>query len=165
MLMRLEKGFLHVGSDTDGTSIPDDVGWGKVAANKKGDHIGKRSLKLPEHLRSDRLQLVGLSATPESRFVVGSHLRVMGSTEPTDGWITSAGTSVMTHEPIALAMLHGGRARIGTEVEVYDLGARVGKARVFRSGYPYLRRRGWMGRHCPPFVVFGKNHPRTPASG
>src|SRR5437588_668432 len=35
MTLRLEKGFLHVGSDTDGTTVPDDVGWGKVVFNKK----------------------------------------------------------------------------------------------------------------------------------
>jgi sarcosine oxidase, subunit alpha len=130
MLMRLEKGFLHVGSDTDGTSIPDDVGWGKVAANKKSDYIGKRSLRLPEHLRSDRLQLVGLLAEAGRAFVIGSHLRAKDSGEATDGWITSAGTSLMTHEPIALALVRGGRARIGTEVELYDAGERVGSARI-----------------------------------
>ncbi len=31
MVLRTEKGFLHVGSDTDGSSTPDDVGWGHVA--------------------------------------------------------------------------------------------------------------------------------------
>jgi sarcosine oxidase subunit alpha len=130
MLMRLEKGFLHVGSDTDGTSIPDDVGWGKVAANKKGDYIGKRSLKLPEHVRSDRLQLVGLLGEPGRDFVIGSHLRVKDSRETTDGWITSAGITVLTDEPKALAMLRGGRAKIGAEIDLYDAGAVVGRARV-----------------------------------
>ena len=130
MLMRLEKGFLHVGSDTDGTSIPDDVGWGKVAANKKGDYIGKQSLKLPEHARSDRLQLVGLLGEPGRDFVIGSHLRVKDSRETTDGWITSAGITVLTDEPIALAMLRGGRAKMGAEIDLYDAGAVVGRARV-----------------------------------
>jgi sarcosine oxidase subunit alpha len=130
LLMRLEKGFLHVGSDTDGTTVPDDVGWGKVAANKKSDYIGKRSLRLPENLRSDRLQLVGLSGELGSRFVTGSHLRVKDSTQATDGWITSAGTAVLTNEPIALAMLRCGRARIGADVNLYDAGVVIGRARV-----------------------------------
>jgi sarcosine oxidase subunit alpha len=130
LLMRLEKGFLHVGSDTDGTTVPDDVGWGKVAANKKRDYIGKRSLTLPEHLKSDRLQLVGLSAEAGQSFIIGSHLRLNDSNNTTDGWITSAGTTVLTGDPIALAMLRGGRSRIGTEVDVYDLGARTMRARV-----------------------------------
>jgi sarcosine oxidase subunit alpha len=130
LLMRLEKGFLHVGSDTDGTTVPDDVGWGKVAANKKQDYIGKRSLRLPEHVRSDRLQLVGLSTDRGKQFVIGSHLRVKDSAQATDGWITSAGQIVLTNEPIALAMLRGGRARIGHDVDVYDAGVVVGRARV-----------------------------------
>jgi sarcosine oxidase subunit alpha len=130
MLLRLEKGFLHLGADTDGTSIPDDVGWGKVAANKKGDYIGKRSLRLPEHLRSDRLQLIGLMGESAKPFVIGSHLRVKDSKNATDGWVTSAGTAVLSGEPIALAMVRSGRARIGETVVLYDDGAPVGRARV-----------------------------------
>lgn len=121
LLMRLEKGFLHVGTDTDGTTVPDDVGWGKVAANKQADYIGKRSLWLSEHGRADRLQLVGLKG--DSDIVIGSHLRISDSTEVTDGWVTSAGKSVTTDEPIALAMLRGGRERIGARVTVHDSGA------------------------------------------
>jgi sarcosine oxidase subunit alpha len=130
LLMRLEKGFLHVGSDTDGTTVPDDVGWGKAAAGKSADFIGQRSLRLPENLRSDRLQLVGLSAKPGSPFVIGSHLRVKDSKEATDGWITSAGATTLTNDPIALAMLRGGRARIGAEIDLYDSGVLTGQARV-----------------------------------
>jgi sarcosine oxidase subunit alpha len=104
LLMRLEKGFLHLGTDTDGTTVPDDVGWGKVAADKRADFVGKRSLRLPENARPDRLQLVGLAS--ETDIVVGSHLRVDGSGEATDGWVTSAGRTVMGGEPIC----HGAAA-------------------------------------------------------
>ena len=31
LLLRLEKGYLHVGADTDGTTTPADVGWGEIA--------------------------------------------------------------------------------------------------------------------------------------
>jgi sarcosine oxidase subunit alpha len=107
-----------VGTDTDGTTVPDDIGWGKVAANKRMDYVGKRSLWLPEHRRADRLQLVGLKA--QETMVIGSHLRLADSSEVTDGWITSAGNAVLTGEPIALAMLRGGRGRTGSVVGVYD---------------------------------------------
>lgn len=133
MSMRLEKGYLHLGADTDGTTVPDDIGWGKVAAGKKRDYIGKRSLALPENVRSERLQLIGLvvsEGAPRTSFIVGSHLRARGSSERTDGWITSVATTAMTHEPIALAALRGGRARIGAEVDVYDQGSLVARARV-----------------------------------
>ena len=129
LLLRLEKGFLHVGSDTDGTTIPDDVGWGKAAAAKSRDFIGKRSLQLAEHRRADRLQLVGLRghAAPVP---AGSHLRFVGSDEVTDGWITSAGIGVLDGAPVALAMLRGGRARRGAEVTVHDSGRAIAIARV-----------------------------------
>lgn len=120
LLMRLEKGFLHVGTDTDGTTVPGDVGWGKVAANKRSDYVGKRSLWLPENQRTDRLQLVGLKS--DTDMVIGSHLRLVDSSEVTDGWVTSAGRSVMTDESIALAMLRGGRERIGAQVDLHDSG-------------------------------------------
>jgi sarcosine oxidase, subunit alpha len=143
MLLRLEKGFLHLGADTDGTTVPDDVGWGKVASGKTRDYVGKRSLALPEHLRPDRLQLVGVvpaSPAPErsaarrtaagGALIVGSHLRLPDSRHATDGWITSAGIATLTGEPIALAMLRAGRQRIGAEVSVYDGGAPVARGRI-----------------------------------
>jgi sarcosine oxidase, subunit alpha len=120
LLLRLEKGFLHVGTDTDGTTVPADIGWGEVAAKKTRDYVGKRSLSLPENLKTDRLQLVGLMGQKGNSFVVGSHLRSKDSTQATDGWITSAGVTTLTNEPIALAMLRGGRARIGSQVEIHD---------------------------------------------
>jgi len=132
LLMRLEKGFLHVGSDTDGTTVPDDIGWGKVAANKRSDYIGKRSLWLPEHRRVDRLQLIGLEA--ETNIVIGGHLRIIDSSEVTDGWVTSAGRTVVGDQPIALAMLRGGRERMGARVDVYDSGS-VTQATVVAASF------------------------------
>jgi sarcosine oxidase, subunit alpha len=122
MQLRLEKGFLHVGTDTDGTTIPDDVGWGKVAAAKEASYIGKRSLTLPEHVRTDRLQLVGLTGTGVGAFIAGSHLRLPDSARATDGWITSVGRLLSSGQPIALAMLRAGREQVGKEVTVHDCG-------------------------------------------
>ena len=130
LLLRLEKGFLHLGSETDGTTVPDDVGWGKVAANKQRDYVGKRSLTLPDNVRRDRMQLVGLRGLSESEIVIGSHLRMSDSRVATEGWVTSAGTTVLTKEHIALAMMRAGRTKIGAEVDLYDAGKVVGRARV-----------------------------------
>ena len=133
LLLRLEKGFLHLGTDTDGTTIPDDVGWGHAARHKTRDFIGKRSLNLPEHVRPDRLQLVGLKST--SPLVVGSHLRGNQCTAGTEGWITSAGVSVLTEEPVAMGLLRAGRHRIGTEIHVYDAGREVARAAVVQPTF------------------------------
>ena len=121
LLLRLEKGFLHVGVDTDGTTAPADVGWGAIAAKRKGDFIGKRSLSRPDNLRDDRLQLVGLTDADGEVLVPGAHLRLAGTSEGSDGWVTSAAHSPALGKPIALALLRGGRARLGEKLTVHDL--------------------------------------------
>jgi sarcosine oxidase, subunit alpha len=121
LLLRLEKGFLHVGVDTDGTTSPADVGWGEVAMRKKADFVGKRSLTRRDNLRDDRLQLVGLAADDAEVLVSGAHLRLAGTTEGSDGWVTSAALSPALGRPIALAMLRGGQKRLGETIAVHDL--------------------------------------------
>ncbi|HEX4242213.1 MAG TPA: 2Fe-2S iron-sulfur cluster-binding protein [Steroidobacteraceae bacterium] len=124
--LRLEKGYLHVGTDTDATTVPADVGWGGVCERKRADFVGKRSLTLPENIRADRLQLVGLAGPDGGELPIGGHLRLPGSESPTDGWITSAGRVTLGDgQPIALAMLRGGRQHYGARVSVHDLGRRT----------------------------------------
>ena len=128
--LRMEKGFLHIGTDTDGTTVPDDVGFGKPAASKQRHYVGKRSLTLPENVRPDRLQLVGLAGEGAAVLPVGSHLRLAASDAPTDGWITSGGLSSTDEMPIALATLRAGRSQMNQVVSVHDGGRIVTRARV-----------------------------------
>jgi len=121
LLLRLEKGYLHVGVDTDGTTAPADVGWGEIAAKRKADFIGKRSLARPDNKRADRLQLVGLTDADAAVLVPGAHLRLPGTTEGTDGWVTSASHSPALGKTVALALLRGGRARHGEKLTLHDL--------------------------------------------
>jgi glycine cleavage system aminomethyltransferase T len=58
-ILRIEKGFIHVGTDTDGATIPADIGWGKPG-QREGDYLGKRSLLHPSATKAGRRQLVGL---------------------------------------------------------------------------------------------------------
>ena len=129
LLLRLEKGFLHVGVDTDGTTAPADVGWGEVASRKAADFIGRRSLSRSDNRRTDRLQLVGLCASDPDVLVPGAHLRLPGTAEGSDGWVTSAAFSPALGHPIALALLRGGQARLGEAATVHDLDRR-GTAQV-----------------------------------
>jgi sarcosine oxidase, subunit alpha len=128
--LRMEKGFLHIGSDTDGTTVPDDVGFGRPAASKGIHFVGKRSLALPENVRPDRLQLIGLAGEGATPLPVGSHLRLPGTLEATDGWVTSAGLLSTDGMPVGMAMLRAGRAQMSNTVDVYDGGRVVSTARV-----------------------------------
>jgi sarcosine oxidase subunit alpha len=133
--LRMEKGFIHIGADTDGTTVPDDIGWGKPAATKQRHYIGKRSLALAENVRPDRLQLIGLEAQGTQLLPVGSHLRLAGSNEPSDGWITSAGPLSTTGKPVALAMLRAGRSQMNQVVTVYESGRVLTTARVVTPSF------------------------------
>jgi len=124
MVLRMEKGYLHVGTDTDGASTPDDVGWGEVARRKSVDFIGRRSLERPANRAPDRKQLVGLEPLqPGCALRPGGHLLIGADRDApalTDGWVTSACFSPTLDRHIALGMLRGGRARLGEIVSVCD---------------------------------------------
>lgn len=116
MLLRLEKGFLHVGADTDGTSTPLNVGWDHVL-RRKGDFVGKRSLMLAHHQAAGRLQLVGLRGATPAPLPIGAHLvRGSGHARESDGFVTSSGFSPILGHGVALALVHGGSARTGETV-------------------------------------------------
>jgi sarcosine oxidase subunit alpha len=124
MVLRTEKGYLHVGSDTDGASTPDDVGWGLVARRKATDYIGKRSLFRAGNMDQDRKQLVGLEPLdPNQQVQPGGHLLIGKDRQPpaeTDGWITSACFSPNLERSIALGVLRAGRDRNGEILTVCD---------------------------------------------
>ncbi|HWV61634.1 MAG TPA: sarcosine oxidase subunit alpha family protein [Sphingopyxis sp.] len=125
MALRIEKGFLHVGSDTDGTTMPQDVGFGVAVSKKPDDFIGRRSTMTPEGLRGDRRQLVGLETLDAGgAFECGAHIvaadaKGIGATQ---GWVTSSVQSPTLGRPLAMALIERGTARIGETVRVWNLG-------------------------------------------
>jgi sarcosine oxidase subunit alpha len=128
MLLRTEKGYFHVGADTDGSTLPGDVGFGHVA-RRRHDFVGRRSLHLKEALRQDRLQFVGLEVVGEtSALQVGAHLRGAGVNAGSEGYVTSAGFSPILGRGVALGMVRSGRARHGEELRIVSgqgMGRRV----------------------------------------
>ena len=124
MAMRIEKGFLHVGSDTDGTTYPQDVGFGQVVAKKKDDFVGRRSTMRAEGLREDRRQLVGLEVTDGGPpLAAGAHVLPPEATEArgTQGWVTSSVHSPTLGRPLAMGLIERGTQRMGEKVKVWDL--------------------------------------------
>lgn len=125
MVMRIEKGFLHVGSDTDGTTMPQDIGFGGAVAKKPDDFVGRRSTMTPEGRKADRRQFVGLEPLDGGRMLeVGAHILAPGASAPatTQGWVTSSVQSPTLRRPVALALVERGTQRMGEAVQVWDLG-------------------------------------------
>jgi sarcosine oxidase, subunit alpha len=114
-VLRLEKGFIHVGGDTDGTTTPEDVGYGGMVRNKPSDFIGRRSLALGSKGRPAPLQLIGLRPLDDPRpLAVGAQLfSASGPRRSGSGHVTSSAWSPTLGEPLALALLASGRSRIG----------------------------------------------------
>jgi sarcosine oxidase, subunit alpha len=124
MVLRTEKGFLHIGSDTDGMTLPQDIGFGGPVTAKKTDFVGRRSCLRPDAQRPDRRQFVGLQSLDGRLLPVGGHVLKPGEAPPalSQGWVTSSVHAPTIGRPHALAMIEGGRARMGEEVQIWDLG-------------------------------------------
>lgn len=124
MCLRIEKGYLHVGTDTDGTTTPEDLGWGHFAARKQTHFIGKRSLARSANRRPDRLQFVGIRPLEERKpLLAGGHLTEPGG-GPSQGYVTSACFSPSLNGWLGLGLLRRGRARHGEALEIFDGGKR-----------------------------------------
>ncbi len=121
-VMRAEKGYIIVGQETDGTVTPDDAGVAWAIGKTKSDFVGKRSLDRVEMKRADRKQLVGL-LTVDAGTVLEEGAQVVatpGQKAPMQliGHVTSSYESPALGRSIALAMVSGGRARIGQTLYV-----------------------------------------------
>ena len=125
-ILRTEKGYLHVGSDTDGYTTPGDVGWGHIVDRKQGEFLGKRSLSRPFNISSGRLEFVGLTpADEEGVLIAGSHVidaRHSSAPAPTQGYVTTACYSPNLQRYVGLGLVRDGSKRLGETVNVYDNG-------------------------------------------
>ncbi len=117
-VLRAEKGYPIIGQDTDGTVTPQDLGMGWAVSKKKPDFIGKRSYARADTARPDRKHLVGLLPEDPGTFLPeGTHLVADGVLPeppvPMLGHVTSSYRSAALGRTFALALIKGGRDRIG----------------------------------------------------
>jgi len=120
-VLRAEKGYIIVGQDTDGTVTPQDLGMDWIVSKKK-DFLGRRSFARPDTLRGDRKQLVGLlSDDPKTVLPEGGQIVIELNAKPPVqmiGHVTSSYWSATLDRSIALALVRGGRDRMGEQVHV-----------------------------------------------
>ena len=92
MILRAEKGYIVVGKDTDGTTMPHDLGIAGPREQRKDEYIGKRSLFTPVANDKGRKQLVGLSCAPgEPPLPTGAHVvEGRGKARRSLGYVTSS---------------------------------------------------------------------------
>jgi sarcosine oxidase subunit alpha len=113
-ILRLEKGHLIVGQDTDGLTRAFSAGLDRLVKLDKDDFVGKPEL-VWQHEQRGGLRLVGLlpagdTVPPEaSQIVTGTDIR---------GRVTSSRISPTLGHPICLGQLDAALAEPGTEVTV-----------------------------------------------
>ena len=133
-VLRAEKGYVIVGQDTDGSVTVDDLGLGWALSKTKDDFIGKRSLSRPDTVREDRKQLVGLlTEDPETVIPEGAQLvdnPAAPAPVPMIGHVSSSYYSACCGRSIALALVKGGRARMGETIYAPLANGRVIKATI-----------------------------------
>jgi len=121
-VLRAEKGYIIVGQDTDGTVTPDDAGLSWAIGKSKADFVGKRSLERASMKSTDRKQLVGLrTKDPGLTLEEGAQVAAKSGQKPPMeliGHVTSSYASSVLGHSIALALIEGGRARLGQTLYV-----------------------------------------------
>ncbi|MEY9930771.1 sarcosine oxidase subunit alpha [Catenulispora sp. GP43] len=122
-VLRAEKGYPIVGQDTDGTVTPQDLGMEWVVSKQK-HFIGKRSFRRIDTARADRRHLVGLlpvdpaQLLPEGAQLVPDPAAAEAAGPPVHalGHVTSSYHSAALGRTFALALVEGGRDRMGETV-------------------------------------------------
>ena len=122
-ILRIEKGYIGMGAEADGRTTPADLGLARMLSKRKS-FIGQAGLRRPGLDQADRLQLVGLlPVSPGDKLAEGAQVLA----EPTArgpgcsiGHVSSAATSVALEQSVALALIKGGRERMGETVYLAD---------------------------------------------
>lgn len=131
MVLRAEKGYVVVGKDTDGLTLPMDLGLPAPSAKKPSEFIGKRSLLSEEARRDDRKQFVGLEVIDGGPpLAPGAHgVATVDGRKRSLGYVTSSHVSPTLGRPIALGLIERGASRHGETIEIQHLG-RIRRARL-----------------------------------
>ena len=123
LLLRAEKGYIIAGKDTDGTTMPHDLGIAGPRDKRKDEFVGKRSLFTENALRPDRQQGVGLTVVDDEPLPTGAHaVETRDGRRRSIGFVTSSYRSPTLGRPIALGLIERGLSRMGEELEFVHLG-------------------------------------------
>ncbi|MGE0500750.1 MAG: sarcosine oxidase subunit alpha [Rhizobiaceae bacterium] len=121
-VLRAEKGYIIVGQDTDGTVTTNDAGLDWAVGRKKADFVGIRGMARPDLVAGGRRQLVGLK-TRDPKVVLEEGAQIVADPKQAVpmamiGHVTSSYWSENCGRSIALALVAGGRDRMGETLYV-----------------------------------------------
>lgn len=129
-VLRVEKGFLSLGHEVDGTVDAYDLGMGWAMSKTKPDYLGKRAVRIRREGGGPRRELVGVIPDPDRQIPEGAPLTPGGRKEKTEGFVTACVWSVVHERWVGLALLENGHARHGETAHVRLKGGDVIAVRV-----------------------------------
>jgi sarcosine oxidase subunit alpha len=132
-ILRLEKGHILIGQDTDALTSPDELGFGWAVSKKKPFFVGKRALEMRRNLGQKRA-LVGLSFEAGAENVPGESCLVLKGGHPV-GHVTSVAWSPTLGRTIALAYVAAEDAAAGSLVTIRCRNGAVVKTPVVHHAF------------------------------
>jgi sarcosine oxidase subunit alpha len=131
-ILRLEKGHLIVGQDTDGLTDPFEANAAWAVKLRKPFFVGQRSLKILQ-TRGPRQTLVGIEMLDAERLPKECHLVIASGAIA--GRVTSIVRSPTLGKAIGLAMLAPELARARGEIEIRGDNGDMLKARIVSTPF------------------------------
>lgn len=132
-LLRLEKGHIIIGQDTDSMSHPEEIDMGWAIARKKPFFVGSRSIQAIT-ARPPIRRLVGFSIDdPAAPVPKEAHLTLAG--EVITGRVTSCYASPTLGRTIGLAYVAPEQAEEGTRFDIKAGGGEIVQATVVRPPF------------------------------
>ena len=114
-LLRLEKGHVVVGHDTDGTTTPFEAGLGRAVAKSKARHVGRHALAV---LRERTGRTLAGFVTHEPRAAEIADCLLVIEADRIAGRVTSVGTSPSAGAVIGLVMVEQALAQPGRRIAI-----------------------------------------------
>ena len=116
-VLRVEKGFISLAHEVDGTADPIDLGLDWIVSKNKSDFIGQRAMEIRRQANNDRRELVGLLPNDPSELIPeNAPITPGGRATDSEGFVSASVWSIALDRFIALGLLERGRKRIGETV-------------------------------------------------
>jgi sarcosine oxidase subunit alpha len=127
-VMRLEKGHIIIGQDTDGLTTPHEANMEWAVAKKKPFYVGKRSVDM-QAAKPSRRRLLGFKLTDKNAPAPEEcHLIIRDGN--ITGRVTSAVRSPSLDEVVGLAYIEDENTEVGSKFHIQIAGGQLVEAVV-----------------------------------
>lgn len=113
-VLRVEKGFISLAHEVDGTVDPIDLGMSWIISKKKIDFIGKKAMEIRRGNGRPRRELVGLLPENLNEMIPeGAPITMETKSVDSDGFVSACVQSIAVGRSIALGLLVDGKSQMG----------------------------------------------------